>query len=78
MPARDGTGPMGIGRGIDRHGSCGRSVGRGLRMRDGSCRCIVNERDALLAEKRLLEDKLKLIDQKLDFKSNQAKDRPET
>lgn len=77
MPARDGTGPMGIGKGIGRHSGCGRSVGRGLRLRDGSCRYLANEKDALLAEKRLLEGKLKLINQKLDSKSDQAEDQSE-
>lgn len=78
MPARDGTGPLGTGRGMGRHGVYGRTTGtQGIRMRDGSCRYPVNEKDALFAEKRILESRLKLIDQRLGTDSDPTKDQPD-
>lgn len=72
MPGMDGTGPMGTGGGIGRHmGTCRNSIiPHGLRLRDGSCRYPVNERDALILEKRILESRRKLIDRKLDSESD--------
>lgn len=69
MPARDGTGPMGTGRGMGRHrGACGNSIySHGFRLRDGSCRYLVNEKDALIEEKHILESRLKLINRRLDL-----------
>lgn len=81
MPARDGTGPMGTGRSMGRQtGVCKRMAadirepryGSGgrlhSRLRDGSCRFTgTNSRNALAAEKKILENRLSFICEKLNY-----------
>lgn len=89
MPGRDGTGPMGTGRGTGRQmggcfdapGACRTAYGRGCnfhrRLRDGTCRySSATDRNALTAEKEFLENRLKMIDRKLNDASGKSTDRP--
>jgi hypothetical protein len=90
MPGRNGTGPMGTERGTGRQmGGCfenapatfSAAYGYGChihrRLRDGKCRFSgVTDSNALAAEKEILENRLKLIDRKLNEVSAKSTDRP--
>ena len=84
MLGRDGTGPMGNGRGTGQQtgGWTYRSAyGFGChlhgRLRDGTCRYSpATDRNALTAEKEFLKNKLKVIDRKLNEVSGKSTDRP--